>query len=62
MARLGNSERVNNLYWQMISERNHRYKLPSLTPGLVQENNEFRGVQMACEYFVFPFLHTTSMA
>ena len=62
IARLGGSERVNNLYWQMISDCNYCYKLPSLTPGLIQKNNEFRRVQVTCKYFVFPLLHRTSMA
>jgi hypothetical protein len=62
IARLGSSERVNNLYWQMISDCSYRYKLPSLTPGLVQKNDKFRRVQMTCKYFVFPLLHRTSMA
>jgi hypothetical protein len=54
--------KVNNLYWQMISDCNYRHKLPSLTPGLVQKNNKFRRVQVTCKYFVFPLLHRTSMA
>jgi hypothetical protein len=62
IARLGGSERVNNLYWKMIGDCNYRHKLPSLTPGLVQKNNELRRVQMTCKYFVFPLLHSTSMA
>ena len=45
----------------VIRDRSYCHKLPSFTPGLVQDNDEFSGVQVARKDFVFPLLHNNSM-
>jgi hypothetical protein len=45
----------------VICDTSHSYELPSFTPGLVQVNDEFSGVQVACKDLVFPLSHSNSM-
>lgn len=42
---------------KMIYDRSYSHKLPSFTPGLVQHNDEFSGVQVAGKDSVFPLFH-----
>src|SRR4051812_20071453 len=53
--------RIDKLSWMVVHHRNYTHKLPPFNPGFVQDNDKFSRVQVACENFVLPFLHTHSM-
>jgi hypothetical protein len=48
---------LNKLKRLVIGDRSYSHKLPSFKPGVVQKNNEFSRVEVACKDFVFPLLH-----
>src|SRR4051812_21365873 len=53
--------RIDKLSWMVVHHRDYTHKLPPFNPGFVKDNDKFSRVQVTCENFVLPFLHTTSM-
>lgn len=49
--------RIDKLSRMVIRDRSYSHKLPSFKPRLVQNDDEFRRIQVARKYFVFPLLH-----
>ena len=56
-----NSCVLEKLRRMIVRHRSYSHKLPSFKPGLVQNNDEFSGVKVACKDLVFPLLHNNSM-